>query len=130
MRHLKVLLLIIAISFFVIACGDGDGGNGGSDPALLVGTWDMTEENGNAVPSGTVTLVLTSTTYNVTSLPDCVETGTYTANSITLTATVGTAVGTSCSSSPGNVDVMQYNVNSTNLTITHSDGDTQIWQKI
>jgi hypothetical protein len=135
MRFLKVLAVFVVMAFLTVACGgggdgDGDGGGIGSggDPSLLVGTWDMTQdEDGDAVPSGTATLNITSTTYSI-SFPGCDESGTYTASGTALTLSVGTVAGT-CGDDPGDVFAVQYSVNSTTLTLTDS-GDTMTWSRL
>ncbi len=108
--------------FDLAGCIEGDAN------ASLVGTWELSQNKGNAVPSGTSSLVINSTTYTVTR-PDCVETGTYTVDGLTLTATVVTAVGTDCDQFPGTVDKTSYSVNSTTLTTTHSIGGYSIWNR-
>ena len=85
-------------------------------------------EHGEAVSSGMVTLIITNTTYDVTR-PGCHETGTYTISGSNMTVTTGTATGNDCDSLPGEIDVYQFTVNSTNLTLTYDDG-TLIWKKI
>lgn len=128
LKSLAFFALCLMLAAGLAACGDDN--NGGSDPALLIGNWDMTEQNGTSVTPGTVILSIPDeTTYGVVS-PGCAEAGTYTANSTTITVTVLTAVGGSCSSTVGEIIEVQYTVNSTTLTITDSNGDTQIWQKI
>ncbi|MCP4263558.1 MAG: hypothetical protein GY774_39540 [Planctomycetes bacterium] len=128
LRNSIFILMIVGLLTIVGCGGDGDDG-GATAPELLVGTWDLTQdEDGNAVDPGTVTLVLTDTTYDVTS-PDCRLTGTYTADSTTITATVGTTDGSDCEDSPGDVNVVKYTVNSATLTIT-DDGDTQILNRL
>ena len=123
--------LCAALVFGLAACGDNGDGNGtGSNTALIVGTWDLTEVQGGDDPgpvsSGTATLVITDTDYTVT-FHGCIENGTYTADSTTFTVTVVTVVG-SCGS-PGDMSTAQYAVNSTTLT-TIEGGETMIWQKI
>lgn len=114
------------------------GGGGGSNPALLIGTWDVSELQGGpdagSVPSGTVLLVLTDTTFSVTD-PDCVTLGTYTATSETLTTTTTsltdtTGDGSGDCGSQGEVNAMDYTVNSTTLTLTiQGDVETMIFTK-
>jgi hypothetical protein len=128
LKNLAFFALCVMLAAGLAACGDDDN-SGGSDPTLLIGTWDMTEENGSSVPSGTVALVINDdTTYGVVST-DCAEGGTYTANSTTITITVLQAFGLSCSYTAGDVIEMQYTVNSTTLTITEG-GDTMVFNKL
>lgn len=95
----------------------------------LVGTWDLIANDGVAVPSGTSTLVLTSTTFSATR-PDCHETGTYTTDGSTITGTTLTADGSDCDVPIGTVDTTPYTVNSTTLTTNHGIGGYSIWNRI
>lgn len=140
MKHLKTLLLILAASLMLVACGSGGGGgsdsgdsgstgNTGSDPVLLVGTWDLSiDDDGDNVLSGSVILGFTSTHYGVTET-DCVESGTYKANGTTVTTTVETANGSECDD-VGVTTEHNYTVNATRLTITGSDGGVYTFQKL
>ena len=126
--------------FLAIACGGGgNGGAGGSsNPSLLPGTWDLNEiqggPNAGSVPSGTVSVVLTDTTFTVTE-PGCVMSGTYTANSATLTTTSTsvtdtTGDGSGDCGSQGEISAMDYTVNSTTFTLTEpGDVETMIFTK-
>jgi hypothetical protein len=107
----------------------------GSDPSLLVGTWDLTEIRGGddpgVVASGTAILIITNTTYSITS-PYCKETGTYTADSKILIATIETVqdlTGSVDCGFVGEIYVVQYSVNSTTLNVTNDD-ETTIWNRL
>ena len=117
--------------------GAGGGGGGGSNPVLLIGTWDLNEVQGGpdagSVPAGTVTVVLTDTTFTVTE-PGCLMSGTYTATSTTLTTTSTSVTDTTGDGSgdcgaQGEVSLMAYTVNSTTFTLTEGDGETMIFSK-
>ncbi len=129
LRNSFFILLVVGL-LTIVGCGGDDDDGGPTAPELLVGTWDLTQdEDGDAVDPGTATLVLTDTTYDITS-PDCSETGTYTADSTTITLNVETADGSNCGgTAPGDVNVVQYTVNSTTLNLT-DDGDTWTWNRL
>jgi len=118
-------------------CSDTGDGGGGSNPALLIGTWDLNEVQGGqdagSVPPGTVTVVLTDTTFTVTE-PGCLMSGTYTATSTTLTTTSTSVTDTTGDGSgdcgaQGEVSLMAYTVSSTTFTLTEGDGETMIFSK-
>jgi hypothetical protein len=106
-----------------------------SDSSLLVGKWDLTEvqggDNPGPVPSGTLTVVITDTTYtsyhnSVTS--ECVETGTYTTDNETIKATTQKVTGSGDCASVGEIQYWQYSVILTTLTIKN-DNQTMIFQR-
>ena len=136
-KLLIIALLSLTLGVVLINCGSS-GGDSGSDASLLVGTWDMTEATDDTggtgdVPSGTVTVVITETTYTTTDTsvdPECIETGDYTADATTITSTVTSVVGSACDSKVGDTGEMQYTVDSTTLTTTDTDdGDISIFQR-
>lgn len=138
MKHLKTLLLILAASLMLVACGSGGGGGsdsgdtgspgnaGGSDPALLVGAWEVTEApDGSSVPSGMAGIIITADNKYFFSDPTCTESGTYTATGTTITSIVLSAVNhevDGCDNASGDVINNGYTVNSTTLTMTFDDG--------
>lgn len=146
MKFLIAVSIFLFISLLAIGCGssgggDGNDSNGGSSGTTcltncdeapndsLIGTWDLSQdEDGNDISSGAVTLIITNTTYDVTHA-DCHQTGTYTISGTSMTAIVGTAVGNDCGSVPGEIEVVQFTVNSTTLSTTSGYG-TQIWKKV
>lgn len=100
------------------------GCSGGS----TVGTWDLIQnENGNAVPSGTLTLIMTNTTFDAIA-QGCQETGTYIISGTSMTLTIETAAGSGCGDPP-HIEVFQFTVNSTNLALI-ADYGTMIFERI
>ena len=131
MKHLKTLLLIVAASLMLVACGSGggggsDSGDSGSDPALLVGTWEVTiAPDGSSVPAGMVGITITADNKYFFADPSCIENGSYTATSTSMTSTVASVVKIEvdgCDNGPGDVIDYSYTVNATILTMTFADG--------
>ncbi len=134
------LILIAGMLFMLAGCGSSAGGDEANtdntgDPADtsckqcpedLIGTWDLSiDDEGNQVPSGTVILELKAASYEVTE-PDCTETGTYTADTTSLSVTPTSATGSDCDVDIGEVDTIQYTISEPSLIIS-GGGDTTTW---
>ncbi len=104
-----------------------------SESTAIEGTWDMThDEDGDPVPSGTVTLVFSGANYSVSD-PECNESGTFTVNgnSAALSSTESTPkAGVPASNcTAGGTDTVQYVLNGTTMTVTAPDGEVYTFVK-
>ena len=119
MKHLKILLLIVAASLLLVACGSG--GGDGDSTASVVGTWELTNvvEAGVSqdVPAGMFGLVVGDSTYEVLD-NDCDEKGTYTVDGsiMSIEVTYVNPGAVDCEV-PGDTGTLPYSVNSTTLVL-------------
>lgn len=129
MRFLKVLLLLIGISFFIVACGSGDGGGGGgdSDDTTTVGVsgdWKVWHTEEGQAEEGPDYMTFTQTGNDITIADSCYSgdspiSGTINGTSISFSWTEDGVTITATGTVSGNTMSGQY---------SNTDGESGTWR--